>query len=286
MHREGTPRPRHTGMREIIKQKPDRLAAAGATESPGALRVLIVDDEAPARARLRDLLGDIAASEPTRIVGMAANGMEALRLLESAPADVVLADIRMPVMDGVELARHLGRLASPPAVVFVTAYDQYAVEAFELAAIDYLLKPVRAERLAAALARAAARRPAADGAALVGLAPGERQHFSVGERGRILLLPVADVLYLRAELKYVTARTVKREYVLDESLVQLEEEFPRRFLRLHRNCLVARDAVQGVERTGEPDGGDAHWAVLIRGVPERLPVSRRQWPVVRQMLGL
>ena len=286
MHREGTPRPRHTGMREIIKQKPDRLAAAGAAESPGALRVLIVDDEAPARARLRDLLGDIAASEPTRIVGMAANGMEALRLLESAPADVVLADIRMPVMDGVELARHLGRLASPPAVVFVTAYDQYAVEAFELAAIDYLLKPVRAERLAAALARAAARRPAADGAALVGLAPGERQHFSVGERGRILLLPVADVLYLRAELKYVTARTVKREYVLDESLVQLEEEFPRRFLRLHRNCLVARDAVQGVERTGEPDGGDAHWAVLIRGVPERLPVSRRQWPVVRQMLGL
>jgi len=273
-------------MREIIKQKPDRLAAAGAAESPGALRVLIVDDEAPARARLRDLLGDIAASEPTRIVGMAANGMEALRLLESAPADVVLADIRMPVMDGVELARHLGRLASPPAVVFVTAYDQYAVEAFELAAIDYLLKPVRAERLAAALARAAARRPAADGAALVGLAPGERQHFSVGERGRILLLPVADVLYLRAELKYVTARTVKREYVLDESLVQLEEEFPRRFLRLNRNCLVARDAVQGVERTGEPDGGDAHWAVLIRGVPERLPVSRRQWPVVRQMLGL
>lgn len=286
MHREGTPRPRHTEMREIIKQKPDRLAAAGAAESPGALRVLIVDDEAPARARLRDLLGDIAASEPTRIVGMAANGMEALRLLESAPADVVLADIRMPVMDGVELARHLGRLASPPAVVFVTAYDQYAVEAFELAAIDYLLKPVRAERLAAALARAAARRPAADGAALVGLAPGERQHFSVGERGRILLLPVADVLYLRAELKYVTARTVEREYVLDESLVQLEEEFPRRFLRLHRNCLVARDAVQGVERTGEPDGGDAHWAVLIRGVPERLPVSRRQWPVVRQMLGL
>ncbi len=276
-------------MRESIKQKPDRLAAAGAAEAaewPGALRVLIVDDEAPARARLRDLLGDIAASKPTRIVGMAANGMEALRLLEAEPADVVLADIRMPVMDGVELARHLGRLASPPAVVFVTAYDQYAVQAFELAAVDYLLKPVRAERLAAALARAEARRPVADDAALVGLAPAERQHFSVGERGRILLLPVGEVLYLRAELKYVTARTAEREYVLDESLVQLEEEFPRRFLRLHRNCLVARDAVHGAERAGEPDGGDAHWAVLIRGVPERLPVSRRQWPVVRQMLGL
>ena len=122
------------------------------TPTPAALRVLIVDDEAPARARLRDLLGDIAARHPTEIVGMAANGVEALRLLEAAPADVVLADIRMPVMDGVELARHLGKLASPPAVIFVTAYDQYAVEAFELAAVDYLLKPVRAERLAAALA--------------------------------------------------------------------------------------------------------------------------------------
>ncbi len=257
------------------------------TPTPAALRVLIVDDEAPARARLRDLLGDIAARHPTEIVGMAANGVEALRLLEAAPADVVLADIRMPVMDGVELARHLGKLASPPAVIFVTAYDQYAVEAFELAAVDYLLKPVRAERLAAALAKAEARRPAApDDAALAGLAPGERRHFSVSERGRILLLPVSEVLYLRAELKYVTARTVERDYVLDESLVQLEEEFSRRFLRLHRNCLVARDAVQGVERVGEQEGSDAHWAVLIRGVPERLPVSRRQWPVVRQMLGL
>ena len=257
------------------------------TPIPAALRVLIVDDEAPARARLRDLLGDIAARHPTEIVGMAANGVEALRLLEAAPADVVLADIRMPVMDGVELARHLGKLTSPPAVIFVTAYDQYAVEAFELAAVDYLLKPVRAERLAAALAKAEARRPAApDDAALAGLAPGERRHFSVSERGRILLLPVSEVLYLRAELKYVTARTAEREYVLDESLVQLEEEFSRRFLRLHRNCLVARDAVQGVERVGEQEGSDAHWAVLIRGVPERLPVSRRQWPVVRQMLGL
>lgn len=257
------------------------------TPTPAALRVLIVDDEAPARARLRDLLGDIAARHPTEIVGMAANGVEALRLLEAAPADVVLADIRMPVMDGVELARHLGKLASAPAVIFVTAYDQYAVEAFELAAVDYLLKPVRAERLAAALAKAEARRPAApDDAALAGLAPGERRHFSVSERGRILLLPVSEVLYLRAELKYVTARTVERDYVLDESLVQLEEEFSRRFLRLHRNCLVARDAVQGVERVGEQEGSDAHWAVLIRDVPERLPVSRRQWPVVRQMLGL
>src|SRR5690606_38214722 len=141
-----------------------------------------------------------------------------------APADVVLADIRMPVMDGVELARHLARLEAPPAVIFVTAYDQYAVEGFELAAVDYLLKPVRAERLAAALAKVEARRSVPDDNALAAMGPGERRHFSVSERGRILLLPVGDVLYFRAELKYVTARTCEREYLLDESLVHLEEE--------------------------------------------------------------
>ncbi|KIN91130.1 LytR/AlgR family response regulator transcription factor [Thauera sp. SWB20] len=262
---------------------------ATAPEAVAALRVLVVDDEAPARARLRDLLGDVAGQQPNAIVGMAANGVEALRLLDSAAADVVLADIRMPVMDGVELARHLARLPAPPALVFVTAYDQYAVQAFELAAVDYLLKPVRAQRLAAALERVRARRapPAAD--VLATLATRARRHFSVAECGRILLVPVAEVLYLRAELKYVTARTAAREYVLDESLVQIEQEFPRSFLRLHRNCLVALAAVAGVERAAERDGqkeAEPRWEVLLRDLPERLPVSRRQWPAVRQALGL
>jgi len=191
----------------------------------------------------------------------------------------------MPVMDGIELARHLARLSVPPVVIFVTAYDQYAVQAFELAAMDYLLKPVRAQRLEATLERLRARRPRPPQAALAALAKTERGHFSVAERGRILLVPVAEVLYLRAELKYVTARTAAREFVLDESLVQIEHEFAQRFLRLHRNCLVARAAVQGVERAGDLDG-EARWDVLLRGVPERLPVSRRQWPAVRQALGL
>lgn len=249
------------------------------------LRVLIVDDEAPARARLRDLLGDIAAEQPNRVAGLAANGVEALRLLEREPADVVLADIRMPVMDGVELARHLTRLDPAPAVIFTTAYDQYAIEAFELAATDYLLKPVRAQRLAEALGRARKRLRPAEGGLVAGLAPGPRRHFGVNERGRILLVPVADVLYLRAELKYVTARTAAREFLLDESLVQLEQEFAGRFVRVHRNCLVARDAIAGLERGGDQDG-EARCDVLVAGVPERLPVSRRQWPVVRQLLGL
>ncbi|HQZ03924.1 MAG TPA: LytTR family DNA-binding domain-containing protein [Thauera sp.] len=259
------------------------------THGPAPLRVLIVDDEAPARARLRDLLGDILPTCPNVLVGMTSNGIEALRLLETESADVVLADIRMPAMDGVELARHLARLPSPLPVIFVTAYEQYAVEAFELAAIDYLLKPVRAERLAAALGKLRRRQPVSDqpmsDQQLAALAPGERRHFGISERGRILLLPVVDVIYLKAEQKYVTARTLGREYLLDESLVQLEQEFPLRLLRVHRNCLVAREAVHGVERVGEPDG-EGHWEVLLNGMDERLPVSRRQWPILRQALGL
>lgn len=241
------------------------------------LRVMIVDDEAPARNRLRDLLGDIALEQPNEIVGVAANGVEALRLLEVHPTDVLLADVRMPAMDGVELARRAAALPHPPSVIFTTAYDSYAVEAFALAARDYLVKPVRAERLAESLARVRGAIAAGAGA--------PRQHFSVTERGRIVLLPVADVLVLRAELKYVTAITAEREYVLDESLVHIEEEFPLRFLRVHRNCLVARDAVVGVERAGE-EGGEPHWDIVVRGCSERLPVSRRQWPAVKQALRL
>lgn len=247
------------------------------------LRVLVVDDESPARTRLKDVLGDIAAAQAHEVVGFAANGMEALRLQEEVHADVVLADIRMPVMDGVELARHLLRLPRPPAVIFTTAYDEYAVQAFELAAVDYLLKPVRAQRLAEALGKARRLLPASD-AALSRLAPQGRRHFSTNERGRILLVPVEEVLYLRAELKYVTARTAERAYLLDESLVHLEQEFAERFLRIHRNCLVSRAAVVGVER-GERDG-DGHWEILLHGLDERLAISRRQWGAVRQLLKL
>lgn len=245
-----------------------------------ALKVLIVDDEGPARSRMRDLLADIAHEQPTELVGLAGNGVEALRLLEASPADVVLADVRMPVMDGVELARHVARLPSPPAIIFTTAYDQYAVEAFELAAVDYLLKPVRSNRLADALQKVRKTQPA-DPGVLAGLATGERKHFSVVERGRILLVPVSEVRYLRAELKYVTAGTADQEHLLDESLVQLEEEFRERFLRVHRNCLVARAAVAGVERDSE-----GQWLILLKGSPMRLPVSRRQWPAVKQALKL
>jgi two-component system response regulator AlgR len=254
-----------------------------------ALRILIVDDEAPARARLRDLLADLSGDIPTRIVGEAVDGVDALERLESVMADVALIDIRMPRLDGIELARHLARLPAPPAVIFVTAFDQYAVKAFELSAVDYLLKPVRAVRLAEALTKAT-RAPSSMAAvrqATEEIAPGGRRQLRCSERGKVLLVPVSEVIYFKAELKYVTARTPEREFLLEESLSQLETEFSERFLRIHRNCLVARAAVAGFEREYDDPAGDGegHWVLILRGIDERLPVSRRQWPQVKALLG-
>jgi two-component system, LytTR family, response regulator AlgR len=246
--------------------------------APSHLNILIVDDEPLARDRLRVLLGDLAVQLPSIVVGEAANGLAALEVLGEQAVDVVLADIRMPGMDGIELASHLGRLEKPPAVIFTTAYDNYAVQAFDLNAVDYLLKPVRAQRLLAALQKLPAPHP--DGELLAGIGQqvrgGGRSHLSCHERGRLLLVPVAEVLYFRADLKYVTARTAEREYLLDESLTHLESEFADRFLRLHRAVLVVRSALAGFERAASDDAEAYGWA-LLREVPEKLPVSRRQW---------
>lgn len=247
------------------------------------IRVFIADDEAPARERLRELLQDIAADVPNTVAGEAKNGMEALERLPASAAQVLLLDIRMPGMDGLELARHVAGMETPPAIVFVTAHDKHAIEAFELSALDYLLKPVRAERLAAALKKAAvAGAPQREKLEQAAGAP--REYLSVAERHRIVLVPVKDILFLRAEQKYVTVRTREREYLIEESLVALEREFSGPFVRIHRNCLVARNAIRGFERTG---GGDeeAHWQVVLDGFAERLPVSRRQWPAVRELVA-
>lgn len=245
---------------------------------------MIVDDEAPARARLAELLSDIAAEAPNILIGEASDGRKAIEALKDKRPDVMLVDIHMPKMDGIELARHASRLEKPPAIVFVTAYDSYAVQAFELNAIDYLVKPVRAPRLAAALHKSRQSRLAPP-QVLAELQKGARTHLSCHERGRLLLIPVEDILYLKADLKYVTARTIAREYLLDESLTHLEQEFAARFIRLHRSALAAREAIAGFEKCAAEDT-DTQWQALLRGVPDKLPISRRQWSQVKASVAL
>ncbi|HZN25022.1 MAG TPA: LytTR family DNA-binding domain-containing protein [Burkholderiales bacterium] len=245
-----------------------------------ALRVFIVDDEAPARARLKDLLADCSAEMPLEVVGEAANGREALNALVDTPADVVLLDIRMPEMDGIELAQHLQKLVEPPAIVFTTAYDAYAINAFEVHALDYLLKPIRAGRLKEALGRAQATRKAT-AAAFRDVRKDAPAFLSAQERGRIHLIPIDDVIYLKAELKYVTVRTAEREYLIEEALARLEQDYAERFVRVHRNCLVARAAIRGFERgSGDAEGS---WLALLDGCDEKIPVSRRQQHIVREL---
>ena len=248
------------------------------TEADKPLRVLIVDDEAPARSRMRELLGD--CGDEVSLAGEAASGRAAIDMLGQEPVDVVLLDVRMPEMDGIEVARHLQQLERPPAVIFATAYDEFAIRAFEVHAIDYLLKPIRLARLKEALARARSASAPPQAEALRAVAPAPRTHLSAQERGKIHLIPLADVVYLKAELKYVTVRTAGREYLIEESLTKLEEEFGVRFVRVHRNCLVARAAVRGFERATQD--GEAHWEVLLTGTDERIAVSRRQQHVLRE----
>lgn len=248
------------------------------------LNILIADDEAPARNRLRDLLNDIGNISS---IAEARNGREALQLAGDLQPDIVLLDIRMPEMDGIEAAQHLQKLAKPPAVIFTTAFDNYALQAFDMNAVDYLLKPIRQERLEKALQKARALMPQ-QLAALAPLSP-KRTHLTITERGRILLVPVTDIIYLRAELKYVTVRTAEREYLLEESLTHLEQEFGSIFIRLHRNCLVAPAYILGYEkRNSETHGdqqdekhGEKQWVALLKHVPETIAVSRRQQHLIR-----
>ncbi|MES2957902.1 MAG: LytTR family DNA-binding domain-containing protein [Pseudomonadota bacterium] len=250
-----------------------------------ALRVLIVDDEALARTRLATLVAECA--EPRcSVTGQCANAQHARQWLGEHEADVILLDIQMPGQLGTAFAAELKRLARPPAVVFVTAHGEHALAAFDLDAVDYLTKPVKRERLAAALERAARRMPARE----VG-ASAQEPVLVVSERGRVARIPLAEVLYLKAELKYVTLRTAGRSWVLDDSLTELEQRLGERFLRVHRNALVARDAVRLLERRrmAEHDddaaGNEIGWAVQVAPVAEWLAVSRRQLGAVREALA-
>ena len=243
------------------------------------LRVMVIDDEALARQRLRTLLGDCRAC-PVQWVGEAANAPQAMALLEKQAWDVLLLDIHMPGADGLTLAQALRDMARAPLLIFVTAHAEHAVKAFELDAVDYLTKPVRLERLEQALLKAA-RRLDVSGAQV---AEDASEHLLISERGRTERVRLQDVVYLKAELKYVTVRTREREYLLDGSLSELETQHAALFMRVHRNALVARTAVQGLQRSDDPAEPDVWW-LKLDGVPERLAVSRRQLPMVRDALA-
>lgn len=242
-----------------------------------SLQVLVVDDEPLARSRLRTLLADCRGPAAS-VAGEAANATEAMEALRRGSFDAVMLDVRMPGADGLALAQALRGMAREPAIVFVTAHAEHAVAAFDLEAVDYLTKPVRLERLQVALQKVervlSARRAAgAD----------EQETLVIQDRGRTERVPLSEVLYFKAELKYITVRTAARSYILDASLSDLEERHAAQFLRIHRNALVARRAVRALEKHDDPEEGEG-WAVRLNGIDELLAVSRRQLTAVREAL--
>ncbi len=245
------------------------------------LRVLLVDDEALACMRLRTLLGD-CLDPPSVVVAEAFDVPSALSHLSHDDIDLVLLDVAMPGLDGTQLAAELARRAHAPAVVFVTAHAQHAVRAFDLNATDYLTKPVRAERLQAALKKVLQRRGPVPAAALA------EPMLVVVERGRVRRVPLSQALYFKAELKYVTLRTALHSHLMDESLSELAQRLGPEFIRIHRNALVARHAVRELERrvmsTEDDDAPTEQWAVRVAPVDEWLVVSRRHVAMVREAL--
>lgn len=242
-------------------------------------RVLIVDDEAPARERMRGLLAEVGETE---VVAEAANGEQAVRLAGELHPDVVLLDVRMPGMNGLEAARHLALLGAPPAVVFTTAYDAYAIEAFEAQAVGYLLKPVRAEKLGAALARAAR----LAGPQLASIAAGDparspRTHVAARLGDSVRLIAVPEIYYFVADQKYTTVRHAGGSDLIEDPLRALEQEFGTQFIRVHRNALVNVARLAAIERDE-----DGQYHVRLRDIEERLAVSRRLAGELRERFGL
>lgn len=245
------------------------------------MKVLIVDDEQPARERLRQLVDD--GGQHT-VVGEAANGEEAVAMAALHNPDVVLLDIRMPGVDGIETAHHLNAMEAPPAVVFTTAYDEYAMDAFDARAIGYVLKPVRRERLERALEHAARitgqmLKQLTDETAL----KSRRQHVCTREHGELRLIPIADIRYFNADQKYVTVHHDDGQSLIDDSLKVLEEEFADEFVRIHRSVLVALDRIDRLEKTA-----DGKTQVVLRDEQvddsDALTISRRHLADVRRRL--
>nr|WP_180682056.1 LytTR family DNA-binding domain-containing protein [Tepidicella baoligensis] len=248
------------------------------------MRILLVDDEPLARARLRALLGECTWPDGgAPDIGEAADAVQAMERLQHADWDVLLLDIHMPGVDGLAFARLLRERPAAPAVVFVTAHAEHALEAFDVEAVDYLTKPVRQERLQQALDKVFRRRPPAS--SVVQQETAAAACLLIHDRGRTQRVSLEDVVYCKAELKYVTVRTGQRAYIYDGSLHELEQAHPQRWLRIHRNALVARHRVRGLEKGRERTEGSDGWWLRLDGVDEVLAVSRRQLPAVREALA-
>jgi two-component system, LytTR family, response regulator AlgR len=258
-----------------------------AIDASKALDILIVDDELLARNRLRTLLSDCSHPAAT-VSGEAKNAAEAMALLERVQFDAILLDIHMPGGDGLALARSLKNLpyfqTNPPAIVFITAHAEHAVEAFELTATDYLTKPVRLERLKNALLKVEHFRQSIRRLELENGIIKTNETLIIQERGMTERIPLREVLYLKAELKYISVRTALKTHILEGSLNELETRFPNHFLRIHRNALVATQAMRALEKHLDPDEGEC-WAVRLEGIDEVLTVSRRQLVAVKEMIS-
>ena len=240
------------------------------------MKILIVDDEPLARSRLQDLLGDIGNHQ---VVGEASNGRAAIEQAQQLHPDIVLLDINMPEMTGLEAAIHLSKMEQAPAVIFTTAYSEHALEAFDANAIDYLLKPIRRSRLEQALnkvqplQRSQLDKTAAD-------QQSSRSHISAHQRGSIKLIPIEDIYYFHSDSKYVAVLHKEGEVLIDDSLKSLEQEFGDRFTRIHRNSLVANNCIEALEKVS-----DNHFQLRLRGCKNLLEISRRQLPTVRKLIS-
>ena len=241
------------------------------------MKILIVDDEPLARSRLKDLLEDISGHE---LVGEADNGRDAIDATNQLSPDVVLLDINMPEMGGLEAAIHMSKIKHPPSVIFTTAYSEHALEAFDANAIDYLLKPIRRARLEQALNKAQPLMPEQLNATATDNQQ-TRKHISAHYRGGIKLVPIEEIIYFQSDNKYVAAHYLNGEILIEESLKNLEQEFVDSFTRIHRNSLVANTFIESLEKIGENQ-----YHLRLRGCDRRLEVSRRQLPNVRKLINL
>lgn len=241
------------------------------------MKILIIDDEPLARQRLRQIIEELGFAE---LIVEGSNGEQALQLCQQHQPDIVLLDIRMPGMDGIEAARHIMKLETPPAIIFTTAYDQYALSAFDTHAVDYLLKPIRKERLAEALESAKRlTKVQMQNINIEGQDSSRRKNISARLGGELRLINIGDIRYFLAEQKYVTVRYGEGSVLIEESLRSLEAEFDDLFLRIHRNALVAKNSIEALEK--DKNGGHK---IRLSDIDESLEVSRRHLPNIRKVM--